>query len=51
MYRIQAYNIKTETFTVHHCKTMDERIAYIKGLLDSGNYFPIGITFEWLPRG
>ena len=50
MYRIQAYNVKKRYFSVHTCKTMEEREAYINGLIDSGEAVRAGISWEWLAR-
>lgn len=50
MYRIQAFNQKSGHFMVYQCKTMEERDAYIKALLDSGDSVRAGISWEWLAR-
>ena len=50
MYRIQAFNTKTQHFTVKWCKTMEERTQTINDLIATGNYSPAGISFEWLAR-
>ena len=50
MYRIQAFNTKTQRFTVYMVKTMEERTQTINDLIATGNYSPAGISFEWLAR-
>ena len=50
MYRIQAFNTKTQRFSVHFCRFMEEREAYINELIESGNYSRAGISWEWLAR-
>ena len=50
MYRIQAFNRETQRFNVHFCRYMEEREAYINGLIESGNYSRAGISWEWLAR-
>lgn len=50
MYRIQAFNTKTGSWSVHWVKTMEERSQTIKDLLATGNYNQASITFEWLAR-
>lgn len=50
MYRIQAYRLKGGFFSVHTCATMEEREAYIKGLIDNGEAVRAGISWEYLAR-
>lgn len=50
MYRIQAFNYVKRFFVVNTCKTMEEREAYIKTLIDTNEYTHAGISWEWLAR-
>jgi len=50
MYRIQAFNTKTQAWEIHYCKTMEEREEYIKERVNSGEVKPPSISWEWLAR-
>lgn len=49
MYRIQAYNLKTQHIEIIIVHSMDERMRTIKELKNNQNYGLI--TFESSPRG
>ena len=50
MYRIQAYNYVKKTWRIETVETMTERDAFIKMLIETEEFKPAGITFEWLAR-
>ena len=50
MYRIQAFNQRTQSFHVIWADTMEERDATVRRLIASGDYHPASISFEWLAR-
>jgi hypothetical protein len=50
MYRIQAYNFVKKAWRVQNVATMTERDAFIKMLIETDEFKPAGITWEWLAR-
>lgn len=50
MYRIQAYNFVKKSWRVEWCNSMTERDAFVKMLIETEEFKPAGITFEWCAR-